>query len=216
MIGLVLAQDLLLLFVFWELTTIASYLLIGFDSDKAESRRAALMALLVTGVTSLFFLIGALLLHARYGTFFIPELFEAARPDGLLTVSAGCIMIAALAKSAQAPFHFWLPRAMAAPTPVSAYLHSAAMVAAGVFLLSRIYPLLQSSQILLDILIGMGLISMAMGGFFALREVVLKRVLAYSTIAQYGYIVFLLGLGTSHAIIGSWLYCVLPGLSTRM
>ncbi|HEY3475270.1 MAG TPA: proton-conducting transporter membrane subunit, partial [Anaerolineales bacterium] len=206
MIGLVMAQDLLLLFVFWELTTIASYLLIGFDYHKAESRRAALMALLVTGVTSLFFLIAALVLQAEYESFLLPELFRQAEPGALLTGSVAFIMLAALAKSAQAPFHFWLPRAMAAPTPVSAYLHSAAMVAAGVFLLSRIYPLLQISRVLLDILLGVGLISMAMGGLFALKEVRLKRVLAYSTIAQYGYVAFMLGLGTSNAIAGASFY----------
>lgn len=212
MIGLVMAQDLLLLFVFWELTTIASYFLIGFDSHLQESRRAALMALLVTGITSLFFLIGALILHAAYETFYIPELFQRAQPGALLTGSVAFITVAAVAKSAQAPFHFWLPRAMAAPTPVSAYLHSAAMVAAGVFLLSRIYPLLQMSRILQDILVGMGLISMAIGGIFAMKEVVLKRVLAYSTIAQYGYIVFMLGLGTANAVIGASFYVLAHAL----
>ena len=212
MVGLVMAQDLLLLFVFWELTTIASYLLIGFDSHKKEARRAALMALLVTGITSLLFLIGALLLQAEYETFFIPQLLSSAQPGSLVTLSSGLIVLAALAKSAQIPFHFWLPRAMAAPTPVSAYLHSAAMVAAGVFLLSRIHPLLQLSTIMLDTLLIVGLLSMAMGGIFALREVVLKRVLAYSTIAQYGYVVFMLGLGTADAVIGASFYVLAHAL----
>jgi multicomponent Na+:H+ antiporter subunit A len=212
MIGLLMSQDLLLLFVFWEFTTIASFLLIGFDSHDEDSRRAALMALLVTGITSLFFLIGALVLHAEYETFSLPVLFRAVRPDALLTGSVSFIVVAALAKSAQVPFHFWLPRAMAAPTPVSAYLHSAAMVAAGVFLLSRIYPLLQISRVMLDILIGMGLLSMLVGGIFALRENVLKRVLAYSTIAQYGYVVFMLGLGTPNAAIGASLYVLAHAL----
>lgn len=212
MIGLVMAQDLLLLFVFWEFTTIASYLLIGFDAHKEESRRAAFMALLVTGVTSLFFLIGALVLHAEYGTFLIPELFRVAEPGAILTASVALMALAALPKSAQVPLHFWLPRAMAAPTPVSAYLHSAAMVAAGVFLLSRLYPLLQMSGIVLDILIGIGLLSMGMGGFMALRETTLKRVLAYSTIAQYGYVVFMLGLGTTEAVIGASFYVLAHAL----
>ncbi|MDQ2690715.1 MAG: oxidoreductase [Chloroflexota bacterium] len=212
MVGMVMAQDLLLLFVFWELTTIASYLLIGFDSHKEESRRAALMALLVTGITSLFFLIGALLLQAQYQTFLIPELLGTAQPGTRLTIASGLIVLAALAKSAQAPFHFWLPRAMAAPTPVSAYLHSAAMVAAGVFLLSRIHPLLRMSEVLLDALIVIGMVSMIMGGLFALKEIVLKRVLAYSTIAQYGYVVFMLGLGTSTAVIGASFYVLAHAL----
>jgi multicomponent Na+:H+ antiporter subunit A len=212
MIGLVMAQDLLLLFVFWELTTIASYLLIGFDSHQQKSRHAALLALLVTGITSLFLLIGALLLFSQYGTFLIPDLLMRAQPGPFLHLALGLIALAALAKSAQVPFHFWLPRAMVAPTPVSAYLHSAAMVAAGVFLLSRLHPLLAMSTLLLDALLVAGLLSMAMGGLLALREIVLKRVLAYSTIAQYGYVVFLLGLGTSGAVTGATLYVLAHAL----
>lgn len=212
MIGLVMSRDLLLLFVFWEFTTIASYLLIGFDYHKEESRGAALMALLVTGITSLFFLFGILVLRAGYDTFFIPDLVRVAGPGALMTGSMSLIVLAALAKSAQAPLHFWLPRAMAAPTPVSAYLHSAAMVAAGVFLLSRLYPLLFMSRVLLDILIGVGLTSMTVGGLFALRETVLKRVLAYSTIAQYGYVVFMLGLGTRSAVVGASFYVLAHAL----
>ena len=212
MIGLVMSQDLLLLFVFWEFTTIASYLLIGFDTHKKKSRRAALMALLVTGITSLFFLIGALFLNAEYGTFFLPDLFETVQPGPPLTGAASFIVLAALAKSAQIPFHFWLPRAMAAPTPVSAYLHSAAMVAAGVFLISRIYPLIQMTRMIQDTLVGIGLLSMVMGGIFALRETVLKRILAFSTIAQYGYVVLLLGLGTEYAIIGASFYVLAHAL----
>jgi multicomponent Na+:H+ antiporter subunit A len=212
MIGLVMSQDLLLLFVFWEFTTIASYLLIGFDSHKEESRRAALMALLVTGITSLFFLIGALFLHSEYGTFYLPDLFGNAEPGPPITGAVGFIVMAALVKSAQIPFHFWLPRAMAAPTPVSAYLHSAAMVAAGVFLVSRIYPFVQMSELIQNFLIGIGLLSMTLGGIFALRENILKRILAYSTIAQYGYVVLLLGLGTPHGVIGATFYVLAHAL----
>lgn len=212
MIGLVMSQDLLLLFVFWEFTTIASYLLIGFDSHREESRGAALMALLVTGITSLFFLIGALVLHAEYRTFFLPDLFEKAEPGPFLIGAVGLIVLAAVVKSAQVPFHFWLPRAMAAPTPVSAYLHSAAMVAAGVFLISRIYPLVQASRLVLDALVVIGLLSMVVGGIFALRETVLKRILAYSTVAQYGYVVLLLGLGTPPGVTGASFYVLAHAL----
>ena len=139
MVGLAMAQDLILLFVFWDLTAIASYYLIGYDRQDPDSRASALMALLVTGITAVFLLIGALMLYAAYGTFSLLELSELARPGTVLTVSGLLIAVAGLAKSAQVPLHFWLPRAMAAPTPVSAYLHSAAMVAAGVFLLGRVY-----------------------------------------------------------------------------
>jgi multicomponent Na+:H+ antiporter subunit A len=153
MVGLATAQDLLLLFLFWDLTAIASYLLIGFDRQHREARLSALMALLVTGVSAVLLLIGILVLRAEYGTTSIPELLgrAAAGPAGpAVTLAGALIAVGALAKSAQAPLHFWLPRAMAAPTPVSAYLHSAAMVAAGVFLLSRLHPLLASSPALLD------------------------------------------------------------------
>ena len=145
MIGLATAQDLLLLFVFWDLTAIVSYLLIGFDRHRREARLSALMALLVTGVSAVLMLIGILVLRAEYGTTSVPELIDRATAGTGLTLATVLIAIGALAKSAQVPFHFWLPRAMAAPTPVSAYLHSAAMVAAGVFLLSRVHPLLERS-----------------------------------------------------------------------
>src|SRR5690606_24957747 len=118
----------------------------------------------------------------------------------------------ALAKSAQAPFHFWLPRAMAAPTPVSAYLHSAAMVAAGVFLLGRVYPLLHADPRLLDGLLVVGLLSMAVGGILALTRDVLKQLLAYSTIAQYGYVVVMFGLGGPTGAGGAAFYVIAHAL----
>ncbi|MDP8925069.1 MAG: hypothetical protein M3O34_19665 [Chloroflexota bacterium] len=213
MVGLVMAQDLVLLFVFWDLTAIASYFLIGYDRQHAEARAAALMAFLVTGITSIPLLLGALLLHARYGTFALPDLASRVEPDGYLAVALGLMTVAALAKSAQVPFHFWLPRAMAAPTPVSAYLHSAAMVAAGVFLLQRLYPLLQRSDLLLDGLLAIGLLSMAVGGVLALTRDVLKQLLAYSTIAQYGYVVVLLGLGGAAGVAGASYYVVAHALA---
>ena len=195
MVGLATAQDLILLFVFWDLTAVASYFLIGYDRHEAESRWSALMALLVTGVSAVLLLIGALLLHAEYGTFSLPQLFERARPGGALSLAAGLIAVAGLAKSAQVPFHFWLPRAMTAPTPVSAYLHSAAMVAAGVLLIGRVYPLIEPSRLLLDGLLMVGGASTVIGGLLALTSDHIKRVLAYSTFSQYGYVVFMYGLG---------------------
>ena len=195
MVGLVAAQDAILLFVFWDLTAVASYFLIGYDSHRRDARANALMALLVTGVSAVLLLIAALLLYEKYGTFSLPLLFAQAEPGPLLTTAGALVAVAGLAKSAQVPFHFWLPRAMVAPTPVSAYLHSAAMVAAGVFLLGRFYPLLQTSGVLLDLLLWTGVASMAVGGVLALTRDPLKQVLAYSTIAQYGYVTFMLGLG---------------------
>src|SRR5215217_8747148 len=196
MVGLSTAQDLLVLFVFWDLTAITSYFLIGFDRQRREARLSALMALLVTGVSAVLLLIGILIVRAELGTTSIPELLGRVGQGGpMLTLAGALIAAGALAKSAQAPLHFWLPRAMAAPTPVSAYLHSAALVAAGVFLLSRLHPLLASSPALLDGLLAVGVVSMAVGGVLALGADHLKRLLAYSTIAQYGYVVTMLGVG---------------------
>ena len=214
MVGLATAQDLLVLFVFWDLTAIASYLLIGFDRQHREARLSALMALLVTGVSAVLLLIGILIVRAELGTTSIPELLDRAGPGSpLLTLAGALIAAGALAKSAQVPLHFWLPRAMAAPTPVSAYLHSAAMVAAGVFLLSRLHPLLATSRLLLDALLVVGLGSMAVGGLLALSADHLKRLLAYSTIAQYGYVVTMLGVGGTAGAAAACFYVLAHGLA---
>jgi multicomponent Na+:H+ antiporter subunit A len=213
MVGLATAQDLILLFVFWDMTAISSYYLIGFDRHSKDSRASALTALLVTGVTAVLLLVGAVFLHAAYGTFSIPELAEKAEPGPLLTTTGALIAIAGLAKSAQVPFHFWLPRAMAAPTPVSAYLHSAAMVAAGVLLIGRVYPILQKSDLLLDALVVVGVASMAVGGVLALTRDVLKQLLAYSTIAQYGFVVTMYGLGGPYGAGGAAFYVICHALA---
>lgn len=194
MVWLALAQDLILIFVCWDATAIASYFLIGYDRQHAASRRAALMAFLVTGVSAVLFLVGALWLGLKYNTLHITDLAGQLQPGPGTTTAVALIAVAALAKSAQVPFHFWLPRAMAAPTPVSAYLHSAAMVAAGVYLLARVFPLLVAAPVVLEALVVVGFASMAVGGLLALANDEFKRLLAYSTIAQYGYVVVLLGL----------------------
>ncbi|MBD0329845.1 MAG: oxidoreductase [Thermoleophilia bacterium] len=206
MVGLVTAQDVIVLFVFWDLTAIASYYLIGFDRQDERDRRAALMALLVTGASAVLLLVGVLILRDRYGTLAIDPILAAAEGDRATSTAAVLIAVAALAKSAQAPLHFWLPRAMVAPTPVSAYLHSAAMVAAGVFLLGRFHPLLREVPGLLEGLVAVGIASMAVGGVLALTRDELKQILAYSTVAQYGYVVFLLGLGTAASAAAASLY----------
>ena len=213
MVGLAMAQDLILIFLFWDLTAIASYYLIGYDAHKEESRTSALMALLVTGITAVLLLIGALMLYAAYGTFSVPELSEATEPGLLLIVAGGLIAVAGLAKSAQVPFQFWLPRAMAAPTPVSAYLHSAAMVAAGVLLIGRVYPLLQKSEFLLGALTVIGAGSILVGGLIALSRDVLKQLLAYSTISQYGYVVFMFGMGGKYGAMGASFYVIAHALA---
>ncbi len=194
MVGLATAQDLLLLFLFWDLTAVASYLLIGFDRQHEDARDSALMALLVTGISAILLLVAAMMLAHHTGSFSIPDALTAGEGT-LVTTAAVLIAVAGLAKCAQMPLHFWLPRAMAAPTPVSAYLHSAAMVAAGVFLLSRFSPLIAEAGALGDVLIWVGLVSGVIGGVIALTRDDLKQLLAYSTIAQYGYVVFLLGIG---------------------
>jgi multicomponent Na+:H+ antiporter subunit A len=213
MIGLATAQDLILLFVFWDITAIASYYLIAYDRHEAESRWAALMALLVTGVSAVLLLIGALVLQAEYGTFSLPEILEQVRPGGAVTLAGALIALAAIAKSAQVPFHFWLPRAMTAPTPVSAYLHSAAMVAAGVLLIGRTYPVLESSRLVLDGLVVVGVASMLVGGLLALSRDEIKRLLACSTFSQYGYVVFLYGLGGPLAATAAGLYVLAHGIA---
>jgi multicomponent Na+:H+ antiporter subunit A len=208
MVGLAMARDLVLIFVFWDLTAVASYYLIGYDRHREESRASALMALLITGITAVLLLVGALVLYAEYGTFSVPELAGRVTAGPLLAVSGLLIVVAGLAKSAQVPLHFWLPRAMAAPTPVSAYLHSAAMVAAGVLLIGRVYPLIQESEFLLGVLLAAGIASMVVGGILALTRDVLKQVLAYSTVAQYGFVVTMYGLGGEYGAGGAAYYVI--------
>jgi len=208
MVGLACAMDLVLLFVLFDVTAIASYFLIGFDRERREARGAALMAMLVTGISAVALLIGAVLLYARYETFSLPELFARAEPDRTTIAAAALIAVAALAKSAQVPLHFWLPRAMAAPTPVSAYLHSAAMVAAGVLVLGRVHPLLALDDRVLDGLLVVGLASVVVGGLLALAQDELKQILAHSTISQYGYVVALYGMGGATAAGAAAFYVV--------
>ena len=199
MVLLVTVDDLLLLFVALDLTTIVSYLLIGYDRDDPESRAAALLSLVLTGATSVVFFAGAMTLGLQYGTFSLPLVFERAATSPASTGALVCLAVGALGKSAQVPFHFWLPRAMAAPTPVSSYLHSAAMVAAGVFLLQRLYPLFAPALAVRDGLLAIGFLSMTVGSLMALVADPFKRVLAYSTIAQYGYALVLVALGSEGA-----------------
>jgi multicomponent Na+:H+ antiporter subunit A len=212
MVGLATALDLVLLFVFFDLTAVASYFLIGFDRHRTAARGAALMALLVTGGSAVLMLLGVVLLFAEYGTFSLPALFAVAQASPTTTVACGLIVVAALAKSAQVPLHFWLPRAMEAPTPVSAYLHSAAMVAAGVLILGRIHPLLALDPVILDVLLVVGFVSIAVGGLLALAQDELKQVLAHSTVSQYGYVVVLYGIGGPDGVVAAAFYVIAHAL----
>ena len=202
MLGVVLSDNVFSLFVFWELTSFTSYLLIGFNNEEAESREAALQALLVTGMGGLAMLAGLILLSEVAGTSNISEMgaaTEKIRESGYYLPVLLLILAGAFTKSAQFPFHFWLPNAMAAPTPASAYLHSSTMVKAGVFLLARLNPVLGGTTSWTTIVTTVGAITMLLGAYLAIRQALLKRLLAYSTVSALGLITLLLGLGTPQA-----------------
>ena len=197
MLGAVLADDLVLLVVFWELTSLTSFLLIGYSPEEAESRRSAQQGFLVTVAGGLAMLAGVILLGSMAGTFSITEILDrgemiAAHPLApaiIVLIAAG-----AFAKSAQAPLHSWLANAMVAPTPVSAYLHSATMVKLGVYLLARLDPVFSDHALWIALLTGFGAATMLTGSVLAMRETDLKRVLAYSTIVSLGTLTMLIGI----------------------
>jgi multicomponent Na+:H+ antiporter subunit A len=209
MLGLVLAGNVLGLFVFWELTSLTSYLLIGYDHERAPVRNAALQALLVTGLGGLAMLAGFLIQGGIAGGYEMETVLAAGnrfREHALYLPALALILAGAFAKSAQFPFHFWLPNAMEAPTPVSAYLHSATMVKAGVYLMMRLYPVLGGTDAWLWSLGLAGGITMLLGAFLALRTVDYKRVLAYSTVSVLGLLTMLLGLGSEAALSAAVVY----------
>lgn len=197
MLGLVTADDLLLLFTFWELTTVTSYLLIGHYAERKASRRAAMQAIVITTAGGLAMLVGLVLLGEAAGTYLLSEVI-ADPPQGsaAVTVAIVCLLAGAVTKSALIPFHFWLPAAMAAPTPVSAYLHAAAMVKAGVYLVARFAPAYSTDPTWVWIIVVLGCGTMLLGGYRALRQHDLKLILAFGTVSQLGLIVLLVGLGT--------------------
>ena len=201
MYGLVLTDDLIMLVMFWELTSILSYLLIGHYRRRAASRRAALQALLVTTLGGLVLFVGAILLVVDAGTSGIRELLELAPTGPLVDAAVIMLLIGAVSKSALFPFHFWLPGAMAAPTPVSAYLHAAAMVKAGIYLIARFAPIFALSAPWRPIVIGLGVFTMLLGGVQALRETDLKRILAFGTVSQLGFFAVVIGYGTPAAAL---------------
>jgi multicomponent K+:H+ antiporter subunit A len=199
MLGIVLSENVLLLVVFWELTSLSSFLLIGFNSHSAESRRGARMAIAVTGGGGLALLAGLLLIGDIAGSYELSDLLAAGpaiREDPRYIPALLLVLLGAFTKSAQFPFHFWLPEAMAAPTPVSAYLHSATMVKAGVFLLARLYPVLGGTFWFEYIVSTVGLVTLVFAAYVAVFKHDLKGLLAYSTISHLGLVTFLLGLDT--------------------
>ncbi len=201
MLGLVLSDDLLLLYVFWELTTVFSYLLIGFDPTSRASRNAAMQALLVTTAGGLAMLVGIVVLGSQAGTYRISELLADPPSGAPVTIAVLLLVVGALSKSAQLPFHFWLPGAMAAPTPVSAYLHAAAMVKAGIYLVALLAPAFALVTGWHGVLLTAGLGTMLLGGWRALRQVDLKLLLAYGTVSQLGLLTVLVSMGTRSAAV---------------
>ncbi len=203
MLGLVLADNSIALFVFWELTSLSSYFLIGFDHEREAARTAALQALLVTGTGGLAFLAAAVLLGQASGTFELSATLHATsdlRQHPAYPAIVLLVLTAAFTKSAQFPFHFWLPNAMEAPAPVSAYLHAATMVKAGVYLVARLGPILAGPPLWNSTLIGVGLLTAVLGASLALGERHFKRVLAYSTVSALGTMIVLAGVGTRAAL----------------
>jgi multicomponent Na+:H+ antiporter subunit A len=211
MLGLVLSDNVLTLFVFWELTGFTSFLLIGFDHERAAARSAAIQALIVTGAGGLALLAAGVLLVDVAGT---TSLTAMAASRASIVASpfyapiAVLVLLAAFTKSAQTPFHFWLPNAMEAPTPVSAYLHSATMVKAGVYLIARMTPVLGSTPLWTMAVTVAGAATMVVGAWRAVQETDLKRILAYSTLSALGVLTMLLGVGTREAIIAALVYLI--------
>lgn len=211
MLGLVFADNLIVLFVFWELTSIASFFLIGFDYQDKEVRQSAILSLGITGGGGFFLLLGFVLIGTSVGTFNLSEinpttLVDSLTINGTLNWVIISLIIGAITKSAQFPFHFWLPNAMKAPTPVSAYLHSATMVKAGIFILAVFAPYFQGVALWHNILFVIGLVTLVYAAFQSLFQKDLKGILAYSTIASLGMMVFLIGVGTSSAYLALVLF----------
>jgi len=212
MLGIVLSDNILLLLVFWELTSLSSFLLIGYWRHLPEGRQGARMALTVTGMGGLALIAGMLLLGQAAGSYELSVILERGdmvRASPLYIPALLLILLGCFTKSAQFPFHFWLPHAMAAPTPVSAYLHSATMVKAGIFLLARLWPVLAGTDAWFFIVATTGLVTMVMGAGIALFKNDLKALLAFSTVSHLGLITMLLGFGTADAAGAAILHIIM-------
>lgn len=201
MLGLVLADDLMLIFVFWELTTVFSFLLIGIDPTSRASRLAAIEALVVTTLGGLVMFVGMLLLGLEAGTMRLSTILADPPSGTATTVAVMLILVGALSKSAQVPFQFWLPGAMAAPTPVSAYLHAASMVKAGIYLIALLAPAFAGVPGWHATLLTLGTLTMLVGGWRALRQNDIKLLLAYGTVSQLGFLTVVLSIGSRTAAL---------------
>jgi multicomponent Na+:H+ antiporter subunit A len=215
MVGLVFSDNLIGLFIFWELTSVASFFLIGFNHHLEKTRQAALQALLITGLGGLCLLLAVIMIGNVAGYLSNSELIAnnihlGNHPHYYLILVL--VILAAMTKSAQFPFHFWLPGAMEAPTPVSAYLHSATMVNAGVFLLMRMYPVLGGTIAWKYSLMLTGVITMFLGAFFSMGQKDLKRILAFTTISALGTMVLLIGIDTSDSLKAALVFFIVHGL----
>ncbi|MGM7776889.1 Na+/H+ antiporter subunit A [Arthrobacter sp. KNU-44] len=218
MFGLVTADDLLMMFIFWELTTVLSYLLIGYARTRLSARRSALQALMVTTAGGLAMLVGLIILGQVAGTYRISAIMTQAATlvtgpaQGAVAAAVVLILVGAITKSALVPFHFWLPGAMAAPTPVSAYLHAAAMVKAGIYIVARMAPGFSESPYWLPLVLGLGLATMLVGGYRALRQTDIKLILAYGTVSQLGFLTMVVGLGRPDAALAGLALLLAHGL----
>ncbi len=204
MLGIVLSGNLLLMLIFWELTSVTSFLLISFWSHQQDARRGARMALAVTGGGGLALLAGILLIGDMVGSYELADVLAAGdliKNHSMYPVALTLVLLGAFTKSAQFPFHFWLPHAMQAPTPVSAYLHSATMVKAGIFLMARLYPALAGTEQWFYMVSFTGMVTLLLGAYVAMFKHDLKGLLAYSTVSHLGLITLLLGMGTKLAAI---------------
>lgn len=206
MLGVVLSSNLMAMFVFWELTSITSYMLIGYYHEKESSRRSALQGLIVTVGGGLALLAGIIMLGMIAGTYEIREILAQGselQAHPLFGAMMFAIILGAFTKSAQFPFHFWLPNAMAAPTPVSSYLHSATMVKAGVYLMARLQPTMAGHETWMMVLTGFGAVTMLLGAVMAVTSTDLKKILAYSTVMALGTLTMLVGIGTEEALVAA-------------
>jgi multicomponent Na+:H+ antiporter subunit A len=215
MLGLVMADNILALFVFWELTTIISYLLIGFEFEKEAARLNARQALLVTGAGGLALLIGFLLLGGIAGSFDLSSISlksDIIKADALYLVVLLMVFLGSFTKSAQVPFHFWLPNAMTAPTPISAFLHSATMVKAGIYLLARLHPILGGTTAWMGTLVVIGGVTALMGSVLAMQASDLKRILAYTTLMALGILTMFLGGKTTPALTAAMTFLMVHSI----
>ena len=215
MLGVVLADNIITFFVFFELTSLTSYLLIGFDHNAAKSRYSARQALLVTGIGGQFLLVGLILLAIAGGGWEFSVLVDQAdviQDHALYVPIMFLILGGAFTKSAQVPFHFWLPGAMAAPTPVSAYLHSATMVKAGVYLMARVNPTIGGTDLWQFVLVTFGAATMLLGAYLAVQRTDLKQLLAYTTVSSLGTLTLLIGIGTDVALKAAMVFLVVHSL----